>query len=87
LASPILQPDKDPGHFLNVIGKTARENDIDIVAGTVVEVGLDHVPHRLDETQAEDKEHDQKLFNTVYYVDRSGKVSGRYTKKVCVYTT
>jgi predicted amidohydrolase len=58
----------------------AKENDIDIVAGTVVELGSHHVPHRSEEGK-DTSGHDDKLFNTSYYVDRTGKVIGRYTKK------
>ncbi|UZJ57365.1 hypothetical protein CBS101457_006685 [Exobasidium rhododendri] len=79
------EPDKDPGHFLAVISSVAKENDIDIVAGTVVELGSHHVPHRSD-TESDDaagsrRGHNDKLFNTCYYVERTGKVVGRYTKK------
>lgn len=61
----------------------AKENDIDIVAGTVVELGLHHVPHRTDEKNGKEG-HNDKLFNTAYYVDRTGKVTGRYTKRVSI---
>lgn len=78
--------------YLQHIAEFARENDIDIVAGTIVERGGDHVPHRPEEEEDDEEvgaadeggasaEHDGKVFNTVYYVDRSGAIAGRYTKK------
>lgn len=65
------------------------QNNIDIVAGTIVERGGDHVPHRSeeqdddenDENRDGDDEHDSKVFNTVYYIDRTGRTAGRYTKR------
>lgn len=84
----IPNPDDDPEHFLSLIGEIAKNNDIDIVAGTVVELGSHHIPHRTDEANDEDDlnetddDHDQKLFNTVYYITRSGDIAGRYTKRV-----
>lgn len=88
LKSPIDQND-DPEHFLTLIGNIAKQNDIDIVAGTVVELGSHHIPHRNEESNDDDeedgetdKEHDQKLFNTVYYITRAGEIAGRYTKRV-----
>lgn len=80
-----FQPDSDSEHFLAIISDIARENDIDIVAGTVVELGSHHVPHRTaDEGGLKNGKqvHDDKLFNTAYYIDRTGKIIGRYTKKV-----
>jgi len=67
-----------------LISNIAKANDIDIVAGTVVELGSHHIPHRTQEgiDKKGVKAHDDKLFNTAYYVDRTGKVIGRYTKKV-----
>jgi predicted amidohydrolase len=82
--SPI-DPNDDPEHFLSLIGEIAKNNDIDIVAGTVVELGSHHVPHRNEESTDDDEideEHDKKLFNTVYYINRSGEIAGRYTKRV-----
>ncbi|PWN90300.1 carbon-nitrogen hydrolase [Acaromyces ingoldii] len=80
--------------FLKTISTVARRNDIDIVAGTIVELGSHHVPHRLDDVKDDGNNnssnnnnegppsaHDDKLFNTAYYVDRHGHVAGRYTKK------
>lgn len=46
----------------------------------MVELGLHHVPHRSEEVDEE--QHNDKLFNTAYYIDRGGKVIGRYTKRV-----
>ena len=71
-----------------MIGDIAKQNDIDIVAGTVVELGSHHIPHRNEDSNDDegddetDKEHDQKLFNTVYYITRAGEIAGRYTKRV-----
>lgn len=68
-------------HWVDEICNLAMELDLNIVAGTVVELGH-HVPHRSDERQGADREEEQKLFNTAYFIGREGQVKGRYTKRV-----
>lgn len=90
------EQEEQTSHFLETIAAVAKRNDIDIVAGTIVELGSHHIPHRLDKGQQQEgkvagndsqgqasqpNEHDDKLFNTAYYVNRHGQVAGRYTKK------
>ncbi|KAE8217970.1 hypothetical protein CF319_g8063 [Tilletia indica] len=41
-------PEEDESHWLAQVAAIARESDIDIVAGTVVELGAHHIPHRKD---------------------------------------
>lgn len=79
--------------WIEVICDVATRHDIDIVAGTVVELGTaphadalsdhpvskrsgDHIPHRVPATQG-----DEGLYNTSYYVSRTGQVLHRYTKQ------
>lgn len=80
--SPLTQPDSDPDHFLSTIANIARNNDIDIISGTVVELGKHHVPHRTQDREGLEDDHHDKLFNTAYYIDRTGRIAGRYTKEV-----
>lgn len=70
------EQESEEKHWLDDIGKLATELDINIVAGTVVEMGHAH--------QAADSAGEQKgkLFNTAYFVGREGKVKGTYTKRV-----
>lgn len=58
--------------WLDVILHVARKYDVDVVAGTVVELGTKaELPHRKD---------GDELYNTSYYVSRGGEVH-RYTKQ------
>ncbi|KAE8259513.1 hypothetical protein A4X13_0g964 [Tilletia indica] len=41
----IPTPEEDESHWLAQVAAIARESDIDIVAGTVVELGAHHIPH------------------------------------------
>lgn len=71
--------------YLKHVAEVATQNNIDIVAGTIVERGGDHVPHRSEEQNDQNEDgddgHDSKVFNTVYYIDRTGRTAGRYTKR------
>ncbi|SOV07558.1 uncharacterized protein UDID_05337 [Ustilago sp. UG-2017a] len=86
--------------WIQVIISVAQKFDIDIVAGTVVELGTqphadllsnhpvgggagDKIPHRPPQKAKPDqnKETQDALFNTSYYISRQGKVLHRYTKQ------
>lgn len=74
-----LQPqpeDDDEDHWLHEVCSIAKEFDIDIVAGTVVELGGHHPPHRNESSS----NHKDKLFNTARYINRRGEILGTYTK-------
>ncbi|KAK0536064.1 hypothetical protein OC842_002102 [Tilletia horrida] len=94
-------PEEDESHWLAQVADIARQNDIDIVAGTVVELGAHHIPHRQQQqsqSQSTSKpgrsddaskghsaklqvDTEDRLFNTAYYVDRTGQVAAKYTKR------
>lgn len=58
----------DEGHWLTAVRALARAHNINIVAGTVVEVHDSHA-------------HDSPLYNTAYCVSRHGHIAGRYSKR------
>ncbi|KAK0544015.1 hypothetical protein OC846_005659 [Tilletia horrida] len=98
-------PVDDDSHWLFQVANIAQEYDIDIVAGTVVELGAHHIPHRhqpgskatsnhannsSSKTEAErvggqlqlqTKDLSDHLFNTAYYISRTGTVAAKYTKR------
>lgn len=80
---PFQTQDADEGesHWVHDICTLARQLDVNIVAGTVVELGH-HVPHRNDQPVSSDS-----LFNTAYFIGREGEVKGRYTKRVSLCKT
>lgn len=72
-------------HWLEEVCALARELDINIVAGTVVEAGHHAVPHRRDSpsssSDSSSPDSPARPFNTAYFVGRCGTVLGRYTKR------
>ena len=67
--------EEEEKHWVTDICALAKELDINIVAGTVVELGTHHAPR----TSASTK---NSLYNTAYFIGREGTVQGRYTKRV-----
>lgn len=82
--------EQDEQHWLEQVCALARELDLNIVAGTVVELGphmkgeKHQVPHRGEVSKSEEDASEAKepLFNTAYFVGRHGDVRGKYTKRV-----
>lgn len=84
--------EEEQKHWLDLVCAEAKKHDINIVAGTVVELGHQHhVPHRAEvkrdgkgeNGKGEDEDEDEEnLFNTAYFVGREGEVRGKYTKRV-----
>ncbi|CAO1625775.1 unnamed protein product [Sympodiomycopsis kandeliae] len=74
---PLHHEEDRENHWIHEICELAKELDINIVAGTVVELGHHHIPHR-NETKQQDNE---PLFNTAYFIGRHGDIRGRYTKR------
>ncbi|PWN25185.1 carbon-nitrogen hydrolase [Jaminaea rosea] len=75
-------------HWLDVVCEEAKKRDINVVAGTVVELGHGqgehHVLHRNEAGGSNGKGQggkEEKLFNTAYFVGREGDVRGKYTKR------
>lgn len=66
-------------HWIEEVCELAKELDINIIAGTVVELGH-HVPTR----QEVGGDEDGNLHNTAYFIGREGEIRGRYTKRVRV---
>ncbi|GAA5897346.1 carbon-nitrogen hydrolase family protein [Sporobolomyces salmoneus] len=67
-------------HWLSTFQSLARELDIDIAVGTIVERQIDPTTG-LEATIEIDGEERMILNNVAYYVDNKGEVRGRYVKK------
>ncbi len=85
------EEEEEEEHWLDEVEQIARDADIDIVAGTVVELGTNH-----DERQGKSgesskaagakpgaarKKEPAPLYNTAYYISRKGEVVSSYTKR------
>lgn len=75
------QDELEEEHWISSIRQLARENDINIVAGTVVELGTHpNDAHADPDARAHGHDH-APLYNTAYCISRHGTVAGRHTKR------
>jgi predicted amidohydrolase len=68
-------------HWLHEVIELALKHDIDIVAGTVVELGTHHAASSAQHASDPKRQEAASLYNTSYYVERTGKILSRYTKR------